>query len=268
MQKAILRESVGVDIFGMAIEGYKYMAKASDIERETQSEQREAKNDVAPIAGPPTATIPEKPPNDPNSSCLEKIRRWTNDPGMFLLTFATLIVLGIYTAFTGLLVFDAKDATQRQLRAYIVVTSARFAKDEAGRFKLGVTAAGGSGELLIYYDVSNEGITPAYDVFRRITVEYPFKGVFNFNYTDGTAAYISKKVTFGPVRTRGMTKEEVEAISTGKTPLAFAGQITYRDIFNREWPTNFCFIYAAAPVEPSFVSCPRFSGADRLNYAR
>jgi hypothetical protein len=91
----------------------------------------------------------------------------------------------------------------------------------------------------------------------------------HFDYTDGTAAYIGKQETFGPVRTRGMTKEEIEAISFGKgPPLVFAGQISYRDIFRRTWPTNFCFMYAAAPIEPRFVSWPRFSDSDRLNYAR
>ena len=201
--------------------------------------------------------------------CWDALGQATKDPAMFLLTFLTFIVLVFYTCYTRDMAITAKDTAERQLRAYLVVTEARIAKEESGKFKMGAMAAdGGSGELLIYYDVSNEGVTPAYNVFRRITVEFPFKGSVNFNYTDGTAAYISKKETFGPVRTRGVTPEEVESLAKGKMPLVFAGQITYRDIFSREWPTNFCFLYAAAPVEPRFGYCPRFSGNDRLNYAR
>jgi hypothetical protein len=201
------------------------------------------------------------------------IANWTKVVGvftglLFVATAASVYVLYKTDHTLTATLESQKRSSEQQLRAYLVVPGARIAADDNGKFKFGVTAADGSGELLIYYDVSNEGTTPAYDVFRRITVEYPFNGQFNFNYTDGTAAYISKKVTFGPVRTRRMMPAEVDAISTGKTPLAFAGQITYRDIFNRDWATNFCFVYAAVPVEPAFVSCPRWNATDRLNYAR
>ena len=163
----------------------------------------------------------------------------------------------------------AKDAEVRQLRAYLIVKSAKFARDETGSLKFGRVGQDGSAELLIYYDVSNEGVTPAYDVFRKIEVEYPFEGKIAFGYTDGTSAYISKDHTFGPVRTRAFSKLEIDSIMAGGAkPLVFAGQILYRDIFGNVWPTNFCFWHVAHPIDVGFVSCPRWDNADRLNYAR
>jgi hypothetical protein len=162
----------------------------------------------------------------------------------------------------------ADDTEKRQLRAYIVVTAARFGKDETmGKFKRGI-CNGDSCELLIYYDVSNEGITPAYDLEKLVDVQFPYTGTLEFRYTDGTAAYLAKQHTFGPVRTRGFSDEEINAIASGNPQFAFAGQITYRDIFGNQWPTNFCFVYAARPIEAGFDFCPRRDKTDQRNYAR
>jgi hypothetical protein len=185
------------------------------------------------------------------------------------LTWIAAIGAVLAALFTGWQAWIAKDAEQRQLRAYVVVKSATFARDESGQLKLGRTFPDGRSELQIYYEVSNEGLTPAYDLFRRIDVEYPFAGTIPFNYTDGTAAYLTKEQTFGPVITRPFTKDEIAEILAGTDkPLVFAGQMTYRDIFGDIWPTNFCFMYAAHPSDVSFISCPRFSDIDRLNFAR
>jgi hypothetical protein len=162
----------------------------------------------------------------------------------------------------------ADDQEKRSLRAYLVVTAARFAKDDFGGLKFGLTDREGRHELLIFYDVSNEGVTPAYDVRRLVDVEYPFAGKVEFKYSDGTSAYLTKQHTFGPVRTRYFSDDEIKSILSGTVPLLFAGQITYRDIFGHQWPTNYCFLHAAAPVEASFEFCPRWNDADRLQYAK
>lgn len=188
------------------------------------------------------------------------------------LTSITAIGAIAAAIFTGWQAWIAQDTEHRQLRAYLIVKSATFAKDDTGRFKIWKTFPDGRSALMIYYDVSNEGSTPAYDVFRRITVEFPYDGQkIEFGYTDGTAAYVSRDQTFGPVITRPFTNTEIDAISSGSgNPFIFAGQITYRDIFGNMWPTNFCFMYAAVAQADvvSFVSCPRWSDTDQLNYAR
>jgi hypothetical protein len=171
--------------------------------------------------------------------------------------FAFIAAVGaIFAAiFSGWQASVAEDTEKRQLRAYVIVKSAAFAKDDSGKLKFGRQYPGGK-ELLIYYTVSNEGVTPAYDVFRQITVEYPFANRFNFDYTDGTAAYVSKEHTFGPIITRAFSDEEVSDILKGGEDggklLVFAGRITYKDIFERPWPTFFCFAYLASP-EPKFT---------------
>jgi hypothetical protein len=208
------------------------------------------------------ATTAKNPDTEPNreNDCSDSKNMFTR--GSFYLLLATAI-------FTGWYAFTASDTETRQLRAYIIVNNARFSRNPAGGLKYGLIAANGAKELLIYYDVINEGNTPAYDVLRVIGIREPFfSKKLELNYTDGTAAYISKTQTFGPIRTAGFLPDQIDKIISGKAPLIFAGKITYRDIFDNTWPTNFCFIYVARPVEPSFDYCPRWSKNDRLNYAR
>jgi hypothetical protein len=176
---------------------------------------------------------------------------------------ALAAVAGIASAIlSGWQAWIAKDNEHRQLRAYVIVTAARFAKDDSGRLQYGLTDAQGRHELLIYYDVVNEGQTPAYDVMKLIDIEFPFTGKIEFKYTDGTAAYLPKEPTFGPVRTKYFTDDEIKSISSGSVELVFAGQIKYRDVFGDQWPTNFCFVHDAAPVESSFVFCPRMEDGE------
>ncbi len=163
---------------------------------------------------------------------------------------------------------NAQIAEVRQLRAYLVAISARFDKDDSGKLKYGLTDKEGRHELLIYYEISNEGQTPAYEVEKSVDWQFPFTGVVDFRYTDGLPGYIAKKQTFGPVRTKYFTDDEVKLIESGEQPFVFAGRIWYNDIFGNRWPTFYCFLYAKRPVEPGFDFCPRYSHDDRLNYAR
>jgi hypothetical protein len=223
------------------------------------------------LPAPSGATSENAPVHPPPSWWKFWRRSWWEDHqrltayATLLLAFGTIVL----ATFSLIQICDFRDQERRQLRAYVIAKSARFARDEAGKLKFGLVSAAGAKELLIYYDVSNEGITPAYDVFRLVDVEYPFNKTFNFNYTDGTAAYLSKQQIFGPIRTRGFTQEQIDMIMSGKgPPFVFAGKITYRDIFGDTWPTNFCFMYTGLPVEPNFTFCPRWSPSDTLNYAR
>jgi hypothetical protein len=53
----------------------------------------------------------------------------------------------------GVALWIARDTEKRQLRAYVIVKSARLAKDDSGHFKFGITSPDGRSELLIYYDI-------------------------------------------------------------------------------------------------------------------
>jgi hypothetical protein len=207
-----------------------------------------------------------EPPAKKTQSINEK---WWKQPEHIIQVFILAFVAS-YTVLTFCLLRTSQDTEGRQLRAYIVVTAAKFATDESGEFRLGRTNPEGLSELMIYYDVSNEGITPAYGLQQIVAVQYPFDGKIEDKEwaTPGVTAYVGKQHTFGPIRTRPFTKDQIDQIRLGKGgPFVFAGKIIYRDIFKCEWPTNFCFMWVLAPVDPTFISCPRFSDADRLNYA-
>jgi hypothetical protein len=205
----------------------------------------------------------------PTSGGGNRGRKHPLDYAIAVFVVLTALATGFAACYTRRQWLTMDDTEKRQLRAYVIVSSARFAKDESGNIKYGVVSASGAKELMIYYDVSNEGTTPAYDVHRVIGISEPFvHKTLEFNYTDGTAAYLSKKQTFGPVRTTGLFQNQIDEIMSGKAPLVFAGQITYRDIFDNTWPTNFCFKYAPRPVDPAFGYCSRWSASDKLNYAR
>jgi hypothetical protein len=215
----------------------------------------------------------ERKPSQPTASpAVPKVKiKWSEVKWETVIAGVAALSAVLAAAFTWWQITVSKDTEHRQLRAYVVVNSVSFAKGADGNFKLGRTF-GDRSELLVYYDVENQGATPAYDLYRKITVEYPFANKFSFDYTDGTSAYLSKQQTIGPVRTRPFTKEEIDAISRGatdKTTFVFAGQMTYRDIWGDQWPTDFCYFYAAiTPEDIKFIPCPRWNDNDRLNYAR
>jgi hypothetical protein len=62
----------------------------------------------------------------------------------------TLIATGAAAYYTRNQWLTADDQEKRSLRAYLIVTSARFAKDDSGKLKFGVTGPDGRHELLIY----------------------------------------------------------------------------------------------------------------------
>jgi hypothetical protein len=162
----------------------------------------------------------------------------------------------------------ARDTEQRSLRAYLVIESARFAVEDSGQFSLGEKDEGGNRELLVYYNVSNEGVTPAYDISRRVIIEYPFNGKIGKWFDQGTIPYVGKNQTFGPIRSPHYSQAQLDNIAKGKGGLfVFAVQLMYYDTFKRQWPTASCFMWAAAPIKPAFLPCANF-GVDRLNYAQ
>jgi hypothetical protein len=206
------------------------------------------------------------PTNSDHHPSVEKITRWK--VAEFILVVLVFLATATAAYYTRQQWLTADDQEKRSLRAYMIVTGAKFERDQSGRFKFGLTDANGASELLVDFDISNEGVTPAYNVEQIVAIEYPFHGTISKWYTRGIAAYVAKQQTLGPIRTQYFTKDQIEAFSSGKGPvLLFAGQMTYYDIFKRKWPTNFCFIYAPAPIEFAFVSCPRGSETDRLTYA-
>jgi hypothetical protein len=229
-------------------------------------ERAGAPHNPAPRGEPPSGDQPTAHPARRRNRVFAR-KHWL-DYATAGFAFVAAIAACFAAGFTGWQAWIAKDGEHRQLRAYLIAKGARFDRDQAGQLKFGRTLADGRSELLILYDLSNDGATPAYDVFRRVDVEFPFKNEFHFDYTDGTTAYVPKEFTFGPIVTRPFTKDEIRSIEAGSVPLVFAGRILYRDIFGKQWPTNFCFLHGKWASGVEFKFCPRWNDADQANYAR
>jgi hypothetical protein len=60
--------------------------------------ERQTTEDVLSVVGPQAATPPQPPPTPPENHHPKKRRRWTNDPAMFWVTLAGVIVVIAYTS--------------------------------------------------------------------------------------------------------------------------------------------------------------------------
>ena len=71
----------------------------------------------------------------------------------------TFIATSIAACYTRKQWITADDAEKRSLRAYLIAKNARFSRNKDGTLEYGRTREDGSRELLILYDVINEGVT-------------------------------------------------------------------------------------------------------------
>jgi hypothetical protein len=152
-------------------------------------------------------------------------------PGEWLIAGATLL---LWYA-TMRLVWDAKAASQRQLRAYV------FPKP----IELRDFGEGETPRLVI--KIQNFGQTPAYK-FKQASrggyVKYPL--------TDGPPDTRDEHPETQPLAPTGyilaqpvlkspLTKEQIAAIASKKMCIMFVGQIDYTDAFGKERWVKYCF---------------------------
>ena len=77
---------------------------------------------------------------------------WVLETGIFVLLFFTLIATGCAAYFARNQWLTAEDQKNRSLRAYLIVTGAKFGRDGAGQLKFGRVDAEEVGtNCLIYY---------------------------------------------------------------------------------------------------------------------
>jgi hypothetical protein len=86
----------------------------------------------------------------------------------------TFIATAFAACYTRKQWITADDAEKRSLRAYLIAENARFSRNKDGTLEYGHTQGDGSRELLVLYDVINEGVTPAYDVTQQVGIKEPF----------------------------------------------------------------------------------------------
>lgn len=120
-----------------------------------------AEKEATPIIGPVPSTVPQTPPSPSQDKNAQKKCRWTQDPGMFILTLAGLTVLVAYTCYTRLLVIDGEtsSATQLQLTREALIAANRAWVVPRTMKLTGTLNAGHDATFYLYID--NSGHEPA-----------------------------------------------------------------------------------------------------------
>ena len=135
----------------------------------------------------------------------------------------------------------AADTEERQLRAYVIVSSQGM-KNIVLDQKAQSTAI---------WD--NVGQTPVYDATWEAGINvllFPMTG--EFSYADCGAimkdpsakhSFFGKQIGIEKSRSQAFTKEEMPAIDAGTSAVYFNGRICYKDIFNKVRRTDFCMYW-------------------------
>jgi hypothetical protein len=132
---------------------------------------------------------------------------------------------------------QSQENSERQLRAYIHVSEAKF-------INLGFPMA----EFMVHF--VNTGQTPAHNVFATIGIDltdFPLTKELDAGAGGGTKGITNLgRDGVGHARIdspRGLTGEEYAAVRDGKMAIFVFGKITYRDVFDREWETYYhCYV--------------------------
>jgi hypothetical protein len=148
------------------------------------------------------------------------------------------------------------ETAQRSLRAYLTAR----ARDAHIKFDK-------SGELVVGYEITNVGQTPAYKVkqvlFVNILPKSPARSSPPSWSWSNLTAYMGPSLSIGNLKTRRFTPKEVEHIKAGTEPrLHFVGRITYKDIYRITRCLDFCFMYVGGNSGAKFAYCPTFNDAD------
>jgi hypothetical protein len=233
------------------------MAEAPINMKAADGEQQQAKNDVAPLVESTSAAIPKETQTAAEDDAANKKRRWTNDPGIFWLTLAGLIVLAIYTYYTRQLVLDAEESSKQQAaqtqesnainrralidvqRAFVFIDSYNWGP--TGDFRPDT----GWGITLAF---ENSGNTPTKDL--NIEIFCPFsKTLIDDPYQpklDGATVH-TKRVLGPKQKTIGgacvFDTKDLLDVQKGKWLLYIVGKAEYQDVFGESHITEFCDVF-------------------------
>jgi hypothetical protein len=179
---------------------------------------------------------------------------WRNPPDRFAALIA-IFTAGLFGATYGLwdatkeLVKDARETSERQLRAYVGLQSmeATVYPFEKGGFV-----------VLAHAEARNFGQTPAYrmTVQANATVDVPT--AIPFDEAQGTAKSAGAMTAFKDVgfqisQTKIITAEDAQAIRNQKKIIFFWGAIKYRDAFGKDHTFKFRMISDALAIGSTTV---------------
>jgi hypothetical protein len=170
------------------------------------------------------------------------INRWLRqlcEPAIFVNVLLCLATFALYWA-TRDLVHDAKDTSERQLRAYVILAR-NYKKIED--FELGKKPH-------IMTTIENVGQTPVYNgtwISGLNVLPNPLPGKFSYadcdiimKQPDAKQWFFGKSADIDKERDREISAEEIKQLKEENYALFFHGRICYRDIFQKIRTTDFC----------------------------
>ena len=172
----------------------------------------------------------------------------------------TIVLLIATTSFTGLSwcafrdqlhVFEKSDATlketldaqkkssERQLRAYVIFVDA-------------ITQLKSGSPIIATYTIKNVGQTPVYDLRQKLFIGVRKPPVIDYSgihWTDiHSVPYFSPLLTISKIEGPNIAPDDFEAVKranlqNSEKRVYFIGRATYRDVFNNERWSDFCFMF-------------------------
>jgi hypothetical protein len=174
---------------------------------------------------------------------------WWRNPSDRFAALIALFTAGLFAATLGLwlatndLVLDAKEASERQLRAYVGISAATPIHVEATRISI---------------TMDNFGQTPANSVKFFSNWEFLPKGAnlpadFDFPEIDACPENKNEMLSNGPIWPKNILiaqrlhcpgeLEKLKQSEHGELEAFYYGHIEYLDIFRKPRRTNFCFLH-------------------------
>lgn len=135
----------------------------------------------------------------------------------------------------------AKESSERELKAYVIVDNSEVTDLDTGVPK-------------ISYRIQNVGQTPVYKMTQQLYIDvhpYPLPEDFQPTWSRGTTtAYFGKSITISDIETKGWPESDIAAVKLAQNVRLYVmGIVHYRDIFQNDRMTEFCFMYLGEPTK-------------------
>jgi hypothetical protein len=206
-----------------------------------QSQSDSGRKNAKPNQAPPAATAPvttqiEPPQSQKEAAQITNQRDQKATTDWWLMLFTGVLALVAVLQLLSLVwqISSTKAATEKQLRAYVLPTSAaRFRRD---------------GRMTLKIEFTNGGQTPAYACTVRMVEEFPARDVVpNFELPPGSQE--QSIFNLAPAHSHNLDVASAEPpadvqefLRTAIRAFYVYGDIRYRDVFDRDHVTRFRYI--------------------------
>jgi hypothetical protein len=185
--------------------------------------------------------------------------------GLYLNAFLVFMTAIIF--YGQLRVSQSSDATFKETmitgeRAYVIIESAAINNLDKIAPDQGVG---------ISYNIKNIGRTPVYDLRQLLFIGLRRSPIVNYDGIQWSRAsdipYFTNDANVQGLEGPGFTPEVLETIKRASLRIAserlhFIGRVNYRDVFNQDRWTDFCFMYLGGGQSMGLVACDYLNDAD------